>query len=151
MVLSEFAETNPGFQFSVLATDISTRVLRTAAMGIYESDKADPVPIAMKRKYLLRNKDRSKDLVRVVPGLRARVGFRQLNFMDSDFGIGEPLDVIFCRNVIIYFDKPTQEKLLNRFCRHLAPGGYVFLGHSETIFGMDLPLVQVAPTVYRKQ
>ncbi|MBE0602275.1 MAG: protein-glutamate O-methyltransferase [Deltaproteobacteria bacterium] len=150
MVLSDFVETNPGFQFSVLATDISTRVLRTAAMGIYESDKVDPVPIAMKRKYLLRNKDRSKDLVRVVPGLRARVSFRQLNFMESDFGIGEPLDVIFCRNVIIYFDKPTQEKLLNRFCRHLAPGGYVFLGHSETIFGMDLPLVQVAPTVYRK-
>ncbi len=151
MVLSEYAEANPGFRFSVLATDISTRVLRTAALGIYDAEKVDPVPIEMKRKYLLRNKDRSKGLVRVVPGLRALVEFRRLNFMDGDFGIAEPMDVIFCRNVIIYFDKKTQETLLLRFCRHLAPGGYIFLGHSETIFGMDLPLVQMAPTVYRKQ
>ncbi len=151
MVLSEYAEESPGFQFSLLATDISTRVLQTAAVGIYDSEKVHPVPIAMKRKYLLRNKDRSKDLVRIAPGLRALVKFRQLNFMDADFGIAEPMDVIFCRNVIIYFDKKTQEKLLLRFCRHLAPGGYVFLGHSETIFGMDLPLVQMAPTVYRKK
>ncbi len=150
MVLSEFGEENPGFQFSILATDISTRVLQTAALGIYESEKVDPVPLAMKRKYLLRNKDRSKDLVRIVPALRSRVRFRQLNFMDSDFGIAEPLDVIFCRNVIIYFDKPTQERLLRHFCRHLSHGGFLFLGHSETIFGMDLPLVQVSPTIYRK-
>lgn len=151
MVLSEYAEANPGFQFSLLATDISTRVLHTAALGIYDSEKVNPVPLPMKRKYLLRNKDRSKDLVRIVPCLRALVNFRRLNFMDGDFGIAEPMDVIFCRNVLIYFDKKTQEKLLLRFCRHLVPGGYVFLGHSETIFGMDLPLVQMAPTVYRKQ
>jgi chemotaxis protein methyltransferase CheR len=71
--------------------------------------------------------------------------------MDSDFGFPEPIDVIFCRNVVIYFDKPTQERLLNHFCRYLSPEGYIFMGHSETLLGMDVPLVSVAPTVYRKR
>ncbi len=70
--------------------------------------------------------------------------------MDSDFGIKEPVDIIFCRNVIIYFDRPTQEKLLNRFCHHLIPGGYLFMGHSETLNGLGVPLVSAGPMVYRK-
>ncbi len=148
--VTSFAVENPGFRFSVLATDISTQVLRTAALGVYDAERVAPVPDVLKRKYLLRSKDKSRNLVRVAPALRSRVTFRQLNFMDEDFGFTEPVDVIFCRNVIIYFDKPTQERLLNRFCRHLSHGGYIFLGHSETTFGMDLPLTQVAPTVYRK-
>ena len=71
--------------------------------------------------------------------------------MDADFGIREPLDMIFCRNVIIYFDRETQERLLRKFCSHLAPGGYVYMGHSETLNGMNLPLTSVAPTTYRKK
>ena len=70
--------------------------------------------------------------------------------MDGDFGMREPVDVIFCRNVIIYFDRKTQESLIKRFCRAGEPGGYLFMGHSETLNSMDLPLFQVAPTVYRK-
>jgi chemotaxis protein methyltransferase CheR len=70
--------------------------------------------------------------------------------MEPDFGIGEPLDIIFCRNVIIYFDKQTQERVLRKFCTHLAPGGYLFLGHSETLNGLDVPLVLASSTVYRK-
>ena len=70
--------------------------------------------------------------------------------MEGDFGFREPIDVIFCRNVIIYFDKVTQERLLNSFCRYLAPRGYLFMGHSETLLGMDVPLTPVAPTVYRR-
>ncbi len=150
MVLSEFGEGRPGFRFSILATDISTRVLETAAVGIYDEERVDPVPPAWKRKYLLKSRDRSKGLVRVASALRSLVEFRRLNLMDENFGIREPMNVIFCRNVIIYFDKATQEALVNRFAGHLAPGGYLFLGHSETLCGMDAPLVQVAPTVYRK-
>ena len=150
MVLSAFAESRPGLRFSIVATDISTRVLEKAALGIYDEDRVEPVPPAMKRKYLLRSKDRSRGLVRVAPGVRSLVDFRRLNLMDGDFGLRESMDLIFCRNVIIYFDKPTQEGLVNRFTRHLAPGGYLFLGHSETLCGMDVPLVQMAPTVYRK-
>jgi len=150
MVLCAFAETRPGFRFSILATDISTRVLEKAALGIYDEERVEPVPPAMKQKYLLKSKDRSKGLVRVAPVLRSLVNFRRLNLMDEDFGIREPMHVIFCRNVIIYFDKATQERLVSRFAQRLAPGGYLFLGHSETLCGMDVPLVQMAPTVYRK-
>jgi len=152
MVVSEFAETYPGFSFdcSILATDISTKALATAEEAIYEAERVLPVPEALKKKYLLRSKNRSKGLIRIVPELRRMVRFRRLNFVEDEFGLREKMHIIFCRNVIIYFDKPTQERLLNKFCRHLTPGGYVFMGHSETLQGMDVPLMQVIPTVYRK-
>lgn len=151
MVLSEFAESVPGFRFDILATDISTRVLEAARRAVYDSDKIAPVPMPIRRKYLLRSRDRESGTVRIVPELRSLVRFRRLNFLESDFGLRETMDVVFCRNVIIYFDKPTQEAILCRIARHVTPGGYVFMGHSETLFGLRVPLVQVAPTVYRKQ
>jgi chemotaxis protein methyltransferase CheR len=150
MVLSDFASDNRGFSFLILATDISTRVLDKAKFAVYEEERINPVPPEMRKKYLMRNKDRAKKLYRVAPALREQVRFRRLNFMDNDFGFREQMDVIFCRNVIIYFDKPTQEKLLNKFCHYLSPDGYLFMGHSETLFGMDVPLIQVAPTIYRR-
>jgi chemotaxis protein methyltransferase CheR len=150
MVLSEFAERQHGFYFSILATDISTRVLEHARRGIYREEVIEPVPMAMKMKYLLKGRDSNRGLFRVVPQLRSLIDFRRLNFMDSDFGIKEPVDMIFCRNVIIYFDRPTQENLLNRFCRQLIPGGYLFMGHSETLNGMNVPLVSAGAMVYRK-
>ena len=97
----------------------------------------------------MKSKDVANRVYRVIPELRERTRFRRLNFMDSDFGFRETMDIIFCRNVIIYFDKETQERLLNRFCG-LSLDGYLFMGHSETLLGMDVPLVQVAPTIYRK-
>ncbi|MBJ6723141.1 CheR family methyltransferase [Geomesophilobacter sediminis] len=150
MVLSEFADANPGFDFQILATDISTRVLDKAKNGIYSESLVDPVPQHLKKKYLLRSKDRSSGLVRIVPELREKIRFRRLNFMDDDFGMRDQLDVIFCRNVIIYFDRPTQEGLLQRFHRQLKPGGFIFMGHSETLSGLDVALTSVYPTVYRK-
>jgi chemotaxis protein methyltransferase CheR len=87
MVLEEFAERCPGLSFSILATDISTRVLETARCGIYQKDRAEPVSPVLKRKYFMRSRDRSKGLVRVVPELRARVEFRRVNFLDGDYGI----------------------------------------------------------------
>jgi chemotaxis protein methyltransferase CheR len=150
MVLSDFTNNNRFFNFLILATDISTRVLDKARFAVYDEERINPVPPDMKRKYLLRSKDRTKRLYRVIPALREQIKFRRLNFMDSDFGFREPVDIIFCRNVIIYFDKQTQEKLLNKFCKYLSPDGYLFVGHSETLFGMDVPLTQVAPTIYRK-
>lgn len=150
MVLSEFAARNPGFDFKILATDISTRVLDKAKTAIYTESQVEPVAIELKKKYLLRSKDRASGMVRIVPELRAKVNFRRLNFMDDDFGMREPLDIIFCRNVIIYFDRQTQERLLQRFHRNMKPGSYIFMGHSETLSGLDVPLVSVYPTVYRK-
>jgi chemotaxis protein methyltransferase CheR len=150
MVLNEFAGERPGFDFQILATDISTRVLEQAKRAVYSEDLTAPMPSVLKSKYLLRSKDRRSGLVRIAPELRARVKFRRLNFLDGDFGLREPLDIIFCRNVIIYFDRPTQSRLLQRFYGHMRTGAYIFMGHSETLSGLDVPLVSVAPTVYRK-
>ena len=150
MVLAEFVGSFPGLDFTILATDISTQVLEKAKAAIYDEERVTPVPAKLKARYLLRSKDRRSGTVRIVPELRSRVLFRRLNFMDDDFGMREPLDVIFCRNVIIYFDFRTQAALLNRLCRHLKPGGYLFMGHSETLNGMNLPLTPVSASVYRK-
>jgi chemotaxis protein methyltransferase CheR len=82
--------------------------------------------------------------------LRGLVEFRRLNFMDADYGVSEKADAIFCRNVIIYFDRPTQERILEKLCNCLAPGGYMFVGHAETLHDMRLPLTPVAPALYRR-
>lgn len=152
MVMSEFARSFPGlgFDFTILATDISTRVVNAASKGIYGNERIGPISEEMRKKYLLRSKDPSKKLFRIATELREKVRFRRLNFMDADFGFREPLDIIFCRNVIIYFDKETQNKLLERFCYTLQPGSYLFLGHSETLNGSSLPLEKVAASVYRR-
>nr|WP_029894649.1 protein-glutamate O-methyltransferase [Desulfohalovibrio reitneri] len=149
MVLSDYAESSEGFDFKVLATDISTRVLQHAAKAVYTVDKVSKVPQRLKSRYLLRSKDRTKQLVRMVPEVRRRVIFRRLNFM-GDFKLKKPRDAIFCRNVMIYFERPTQEKLLGKLCDNLIQGGHLFIGHSESLTGLDLPLEQVAPTVYRR-
>ena len=149
MVLNEVAASQDGFSYQIMATDISTRVLEKARKAVYDEDRIDPVPMQLRRKYLLRSKDRTSPQVRIVPELRSRVRFGRLNFMDSDFGFRDKLDIIFCRNVIIYFDRKTQERLLNKFHGHLSAGGWIFMGHSETLNGLDVPLVQVHPTVYR--
>jgi chemotaxis protein methyltransferase CheR len=151
MVLSEFAAVQAsGFPFEILATDISTRVLEAARLGVYPENRIAPIAQGLRRKYLLRGKDRNNPEVRIVPELRSTVKFGRLNFMDREFGLRDPVDIIFCRNVIIYFDKPTQEQLMGKFCRHLRPGGFLFVGHSESLQGYDVPLVQVAPTIYRR-
>jgi chemotaxis protein methyltransferase CheR len=149
MVLSEFAETRP-MCWQLLATDISTAVLDRATRAIYSEASAAPIPAALKHKYLLRSRDREKALVRVVPGLRQKVTFQRLNLLSRHYDVPRPIDVIFCRNVFIYFNRKTQQDILLRFADLLQPEGFVFLGHSETINGLSVPLVQVAPTVYQK-
>ena len=150
MVLQEFQTEVPDFNFDILGTDICTEVLEKSVQGIYAAVKAEPIPEKLKKKYLLRSKDPDNRMVRIVPELRALARFRRLNFMDDDFGFREPFDVIFCRNVIIYFDRLTQERLLSKLVDNLDAGRYIFLGHSETLLGLNLPLVQMAPSVYRK-
>lgn len=151
MVLNEFGTKTAGFRFTVLGTDVSTKVLTHAIRGVYGRDRIAAVPARLIKKYLMESRDSQRHLVRIVPELRTAVRFRRLNFMDGDFGMREPVDVIFCRNVIIYFEKPAQERLLKQLCRNLVPGGYIFMGHSETLHGLNVPLVSVGPMVYRKR
>lgn len=135
--------------YSILATDISTRVLEAARLGVYQQEAIKPIPPELRRRYLMRGKDSEQGLVRVVPELRAMVTFQRLNLMEP-LSFAQPMHVIFCRNVLIYFDRPTQEGMLKRFCEVIRSGGYLFIGHSETLQGMDLPLKQVAPLMYQK-
>jgi chemotaxis protein methyltransferase CheR len=150
MVLSEYAQANPGYRFSVLATDICTEVLDKARKGIFKSEVVEAVPRNLCRKYFMRGRDSQVGLLRVVPELRELIEFRRLNFMDEDFGLTEAPEIIFCRNVIIYFDRATQVRLLGKLVRTLRPGGYFFAGHSESLQGMDLPIIPAGLAVYRK-
>lgn len=149
MTMEEYKKRHPDVTYSILASDISTRVIQTAFEGIYEMEKLEPVPLDLKRSYFLRSKI-NPSLARVKPQFRKKIQFKRINFMHSNFGLMKSdFDIIFCRNVLIYFDKPTQEQVILKFCSHLKPGGLLLLGHSESIIGMDLPLRQIRPTVYR--
>jgi chemotaxis protein methyltransferase CheR len=149
IVLNEYARVHPGFHFRVLATDISTAVLEKAKRGVFHSEVVNPVPADLRRKYFMRSRDAESKLLRVVPELREMVTFRRLNLME-EFGMSELAHAIFCRNVIIYFDRPTQERLFWKLARQLVQGGYIFVGHSESLHQMDVPLVPVAPALYRR-
>lgn len=149
IVLSEYARAHAGFRFKILATDISTLVLEKAQRGIFTAEVASPVPVAESRRYFMRSRDRSSDRMRIVPELRETIEFRRLNLME-DFGLAERFDAIFCRNVIIYFDRPTQERLFHKFSVQLVDGGYMFVGHSESLHSLNVPFKPVAPAVYRK-
>jgi chemotaxis protein methyltransferase CheR len=149
MTLMDYHERVNPLRFTIVATDISTDILRKAARAVYEDEKIGTIPVEFRRKYLLRSKDRSKRVVRIIPELREKVSFRRLNFMD-DFQFREKMDLIFCRNVMIYFDKKTQNELVQKFCNHLEPGGHLFIGHSESLAGADLPLKQLAPATYMR-
>lgn len=150
MLMSEYAEAHAGFRFGILATDLSTEVLRKAKLGVYTAKDVEPLPAALRKKYVLRSRERGSEQVRIAPEVRQLVEFRRLNFMDAHYGLEQKVEAIFCRNVIIYFDRPTQEKILGKLTRHLVEGGYLFVGHSETLHEMRLPVEPVEPALYRR-
>jgi chemotaxis protein methyltransferase CheR len=150
ITLAEIKERYPALDYSILGTDISSRILRNALEAIYKDNRVEGVPLIIKKKYFLKSKDRSNPTVRITPDLRRRVSFARLNFMDSVYNVNETFDVVFCRNVLIYFDRETQEKVINKLCMKLKTNGYFFLGHSESITSMQVPLKQIKPTIFRK-
>ncbi len=150
MVMTEIATRNQNLDFSIFATDISTRALKQGVSAIYKDDRIAHISIGYKKKYFLRSKDRDKQTVRLIPQLRKKIAFQRLNFMDSSYNVADSFDIIFCRNVLIYFDRETQESVINKLCQKLKSGGYFFLGHSESITNMRVPLRQVQPTIFVK-
>ena len=151
MVMDEFCGQHRGLDYSVLCTDICTEVLDQAIAGRFSEQMIEPVSTARRQRYVMRAKDPSRNEVRIKPHLRGKLSFARLNLMDDAYPVETGLDIIFCRNILIYFDKATQAKVLSRLCSHLAPGGYLFLGHSESIVGIDLPVTQIANTVFQKR
>ncbi len=140
-----------GRRFSVLGTDISTEVIAQAQNAVYPAAMIDPVPPALRERYVMRAIDAQRQEVRIVPELRRMVRFECLNLMDPTYRVDRDFDVIFCRNILIYFTKATQDAVLRRLCNHLRKGGFLILGHSESLAGAELSAMrQMAPTIFRR-
>lgn len=150
IVLFEYLEKHPGFDFSILGTDISTKILQKAVDAVYKEERVEGIPYDLKKKYFLKSKDRENPSVKMGPMLRSKVHFDRLNFMDNSYSLRDMFDIVFCRNVLIYFDRETQEKVINKICTKIVSGGYFFLGHSESIMNMNVPLQQIKPTIYKR-
>ncbi len=151
IVLEDFRTRHNGPDYSILATDISTDVLAVAVLGQYAEAMVQPVPVELRNRYLLRSRDPALGLVRIIPALRAKIAWARMNLMDDRYAAGRDMDVIFLRNVLIYFEKAEQTAVLSRLCDHLRPGGYLILGHSESISGVDLPVTHVLNTIFQKK
>jgi len=138
----------PGTQVHILATDISTRALAAAKAGVYQAERVEALPEGWPRRYFLRGNANWKGWYRVKPEFRTRIECRRFNLV-SDQPPATRFPAIFCRNVMIYFDKPTQGEVVKRLAAALAPGGYLFVGHSESLAGVEHQLDYVQPAVYR--
>lgn len=149
-VISEFLSGYSGADFSVLATDISSDMLEKAVGAVYSAREADAIPDSFKKKYVMKGKGPMEGFFKIVPEIREKVEFKRLNLQDSFYRLGVKMDFIFCRNVVIYFDKQTQKKVYTNIYNNLAPGGFLFIGHSETLAGTELEMKRLAPTVYQK-
>ncbi|MDQ7006661.1 MAG: protein-glutamate O-methyltransferase CheR [Acidobacteriota bacterium] len=134
----------------ILATDISDRVLAEAKAGRYPRHTLDGLDESLVRKYFQAEKNQGEWVYVANPILRKPVSFARLNLM-ARWPMKGPFDAIFCRNVMIYFDKPTQEHLVNRFHDLLRPGGHLLIGHSESLTGLDHPYESIAPATYRRK
>lgn len=151
MVIEEFCRIHKKIDYTILASDLSTAVLSQAVDGRYPAAMLDPVSEEMRKRYILVACHPEKEEFRIKPTLRSKVMFFQLNLMDERYPLTQKMDVIFCRNVLIYFDRKTQGRVLTRLCENLRSGGYLILGHSETVSGLNLPVDAVGSTIFRRR
>jgi chemotaxis protein methyltransferase CheR len=149
ITLQEGLEHPEKWKIKILATDLSSKVLKKAMAGIYEQERIRNIPQPLVKKYFLKGDRQWRDYVKVKNRLRDPVEFKRFNLMEP-FPFQEPFDCIFCRNVMIYFDKKTQETLVNRFYQCLGPGGVLFIGHSESLTGIPHSFKYVKPAIYKK-
>jgi chemotaxis protein methyltransferase CheR len=150
MTLLEAIETPLIWNIHVLATDLSTRMLKTAQAGIYPKEKVRDLPSLMIKRYFLKGKREWQNYVKVKDQLKQYIQFQRLNLMEP-FSFADPFDCIFCRNVMIYFDKEKQTNLVNRFYECLHPGGVLIIGHSESLTGIPHNFRYVKPSIYKKE
>ena len=136
-------------QVRLLASDLSTKVLRVARAGVYHADRVSGLPLDTLRRFFEKGLGAQQGTVRVNAALRRMIDFRQINLLEPP-PAGTPFDFIFCRNVMIYFDQQVQQRVVQGLERQLAPGGYLFISHSESLNGVTHGLTWVAPAIYRK-
>lgn len=150
IALLEAVPPSAACRIRVLASDLSTRALRIAQEGVYRIEKVQPVPPALLKRYFERGQGAQAGLARVRQEVRRLVEFRPLNLIEIA-SLGRQFPVIFCRNVLIYFDRAVQQRVVTMLERHLAEGGYLFVSHSESLNGLAHGLECVAPAVYRRR
>ena len=149
MVLHDMVLAGQALDYTILGTDVSREVLEIAADGIYPDEALQAVPAPFRRRYVMASRDPTWRVGRIVPELRARVQFKHLNLMNAQYPVERDIDIIFCRNVLIYFDKDTQRAVLGRLATHLRPGGFLIVGHSESMAGAGVTgLTQISSTVF---
>jgi chemotaxis protein methyltransferase CheR len=148
--LSEAQANGREFDYKISASDISYESVQIAKKGVYRMDKVASIPMSIKKKYFLKNKDPKKPLAKVVKQLQERINFFTLNLLDKDYSVKEHFDIILCRNTLIYFERKTQEQVLSQLTRRLKSKGYLIIGHCESIIGMNLPLTQIKPTIFQR-
>ena len=134
----------------ILATDVDTQVLDTAVRGVYPLERIAALDAAVKRKYFQRGSGPNEGKCRVVPALRQLIEFRQLNLLAPLYEVGGPFEALFCRNVMIYFDKPTQRSILSKLIRHLAEDGLLYTGHAENYLHAADLIQPCGRTLYRR-
>ncbi len=142
-------EDKPGWDIKILATDVSTRILKKAQQGVYDQERLKPLPPQQKQRFFKLSKVDGKKIYTVAPQLQQIIHFRYLNLMEPWPFTGK-FDIIFCRNVMIYFDKKTQANLVNRYWDCLHPGGLLCIGHSESLAGTTHKFRYVQPATYIK-
>jgi chemotaxis protein methyltransferase CheR len=147
--LLEYLENPASYDIRILASDISTKVLTKAMQGIYPESRVENVSHTMLRKYFQQGQGNRNGFFKVKPKLKNMVEFRRLNLMEP-FPFNGTIHVIFCRNVMIYFDKKTQENLINKFYSRLVSGGFLLIGHSESLTGISHRFKYIKPTVYQR-
>jgi len=150
MILNEFAEKNPLFSYAILATDLSNRELVTAKAGEYNKSQLDDIETEYRSKYFTTARTEGSDRRQVIAALRRSITFKHVNLMAPAFPIRKPLQAVFCRNVMMYFDRSARTQLVSRLAEKIEPGGYLFTGHSESLAGLNTNLQLVANAVYQK-
>jgi chemotaxis protein methyltransferase CheR len=150
MILKEYARLEHYIDFTITATDISTKVLQVGMQGIYHENRISEIPYSIKKEYFQKGRNSFKQQVRVSSDLRKIVNFHHFNLLSSDYTHFGMFDIIFCRNVLIYFERAIQYRIINKLCNQLNSGGYLFLGHSDTTMGFTLPLKTVRPSIFNK-
>jgi chemotaxis protein methyltransferase CheR len=151
MVLADLAADRRDFRFAILGTDVSTAVLAQGRRAVYPAEMVAPVPPEKQARYVMyARRPGPRPEVRMAPEIRRFVRFAHLNLMQKSYPFDRDVDVIFLRNVLIYFEKTDQEAVIGRLIDHLRPGGYLVLGHSESMVGTSISMRQVAPAVFQK-
>jgi chemotaxis protein methyltransferase CheR len=137
------------YDFKVYGSDLDTNMLDKCRNGVYDIKRTEMIPVDIKHRHMLKSKDGKT--VKIKDNLKKYTYFFKQNLLDKYYNIDKDLDIIFCRNVLIYFDKTTQEKIVEKLITKLKPNGYLFLGHSESLLNTNLDLIQIKPSIYQKK